>query len=102
MARSVAESEYGSPFYCGHWLSKSRQYSTTFGAVRLVRRRWARLLAAALSGRPLGLDGDGGPLVLDEFGRPDGDERTLIVGQWRYVGRGRDPAGAEDAPGAGP
>jgi len=86
----------------GHWISKSRKYSTTFGAVRSARRRWARLLAAALSGRPLGLDGDGSPVVLDEFGRPDGDPQTLVVGQWRYVGRGREPVGAEDAPGAGP
>jgi len=85
----------------GHWLTKSRRYSTTFGKVRAVRRRWSRLLAAALSGRPLGIE-DGGPVVLDEFGRPDGDERTLTVGRWRYAGRGRDPATGDGGAGAVP
>jgi len=66
-----------------------------------VRRRWSRLLAAALSGRPLGIE-DGGPVVLDEFGRPDGDERTLTVGRWRYAGRGRDPATGYGGAGAVP
>ncbi|OHV62154.1 MULTISPECIES: replication initiator [unclassified Pseudofrankia] len=88
--------------FAGHWLTKSRRYSTTFRELRGVRRRWSRLLAAALSGRPLGLDGDGGPVVLDEFGRPDGDPDTVVVGQWRYVGRGRDPAAVADSSGAGP
>jgi len=85
----------------GHWLSKSRRYSTTFGAVRTVRRRWSRLLAAALSGRPLGVV-DGGPVVLDEFGRPDGDPETLVVGRWRYAGRGRDPVVGDGGSGGVP
>ncbi|MBL7498645.1 replication initiation protein [Frankia sp. CNm7] len=74
----------------GHALTKSRAYSTTFCALRTVRRRYARVLAAAFAGRPLGVDG-GGLVVLDEFGRPDGDPATLVVGSWRYAGRGRDP-----------
>jgi hypothetical protein len=79
-----------------HWMTKSRRYSTTFGAVRAVRRRWARLLGAALGGRPFGTDEAGGFVTLDEFGRPDGDARTLVVGEWRYAGRGRDPAATTD------
>jgi hypothetical protein len=75
----------------GHWLTKSRKYSTTFGAVRAVRRRWARMLAAALTGRPFEVDGAGGWVALDEFGRPDGNAETVVVGSWRYAGRGRDP-----------
>jgi hypothetical protein len=35
-------------------------------------------------------------VTLDEFGRPDGDARTLVVGEWRYAGRGRDPAATTD------
>ncbi|WP_335341708.1 MULTISPECIES: replication initiator [Pseudofrankia] len=85
----------------GHWLTKSRKYSTTFRQLRGMRRRWSRLLAAALSGRPLGLDDDGSPVVLDEFGRPDGDPQTEIIGQWRYAGRGRDPAMAQNSRGVG-
>jgi hypothetical protein len=85
----------------GHWLSKSRRYSTTFRELRGVRRRWSRLLAAALSGRPIGVDAEGGPVVLDAFGRADGDPATMVVGQWRYAGRGRDPA-VDASTGAGP
>jgi len=86
----------------GHWMTKSRRYSTTFGAVRAVRRRWVRMLAAALSGRPFEADGAGGWVAVDAFGRPDGDPTTVVVGQWRYAGRGRDPSapvpGSEDGP----
>jgi len=83
----------------GHWVAKSRRYSTTFGAARAVRRRWARLLSAALGGRPFGTDEAGGYVVLDEFGRPDGDPTTLVVGQWRYAGRGRISAVTTDEAG---
>ncbi|WP_307874227.1 MULTISPECIES: replication initiator [unclassified Frankia] len=75
----------------GHWITKSRRYSTTFGAVRSVRRRWARMLAAALSGRPFATDEAGGFVAVDEFGRLDGDPQTEVLGSWRYAGRGRDP-----------
>ena len=86
----------------GHWVAKSRRYSTTFGAVRTVRRRWARLLAAALGGRPFGTDEAGGLVALDAFGRPDGDPTTLVVGQWRYAGRGREPSTRANTEGGGP
>ncbi|MBL7495094.1 replication initiation protein [Frankia sp. CNm7] len=83
----------------GHALTKSRAYSTTFGALRGVRRRYARVLAAAFAGRPLGVDGGGGLVTLDEFGRPDGDPATMVVGSWRYAGRGRDPSTGNDSAG---
>ncbi|WP_307874070.1 MULTISPECIES: replication initiator [unclassified Frankia] len=85
----------------GHWVGKSRRYSTTFGAVRAVRRRWARVFSAALSGRPFGTDDAGGFVALDEFGRPDGDPATVVLGQWRYAGRGRDPGKGTGGSGGG-
>ena len=85
----------------GHWMTKSRRYSTTFGAVRGVRRRWVRMLAAALAGRPFEPDGAGGWVAVDQFGRPDGDPQTAVVGSWRYTGRGRDTPAA-GAGGGGP
>ncbi|MEX5712983.1 replication initiator [Parafrankia sp. FMc6] len=62
----------------GHWLTKSRRYSTTFGALRTVRRVWSRTLGAVLSGR----------VPVDAFGRLDGDPATVAVGEWVYAGRG--------------
>lgn len=68
----------------GHWITKSHRYSTTFGTLRGSRRVFARTMAAANAG--VGL--------VDGFGRPDGDPRTIIVRDWAYAGRG--------APGNGP
>ncbi|MBL7501615.1 replication initiation protein [Frankia sp. CNm7] len=82
----------------GHALTKSRAYSTTFGTLRGVRRRYARVFAAAVAGRPLGVDG-GELVTLDEFGRPDGDPATVVVGSWRYAGRGRAPATGDGSAG---
>ncbi|WP_313954627.1 replication initiator, partial [Frankia sp. EI5c] len=62
----------------GHWLSKSRRYSTTFGALRTVRRVWSRTIGAAMAGR----------VPVDAFGRVDGDENTIVLGTWAYAGRG--------------
>jgi hypothetical protein len=75
----------------GHWITKSRKYSTTFGALRGARRVYARTVAAALSG--------GG--LMDAFGRADGDPRTVIIRSWAYAGRG--PSGTINArPASGP
>jgi len=68
----------------GHWITKSRRYSTTFGALRDARRVYARTVAAALSGG----------LPVDAFGRADGDPRTVVVRSWGYVGRGTASGGA--------
>ena len=50
------------------------------------------MLAAALSGRTFATDETGGYVAVDAFGRPDGDPQTVVLGSWRYAGRGRDPA----------
>jgi hypothetical protein len=80
--------QYG---FGGHWLTKSRTYSTTFRALRGARRDYRR------SNRP------GGPV--DMFGRADGDPRTVTVGRWAFAGVGlltvveRFLAGPEPPPG---
>ncbi|KPM53804.1 replication initiation protein [Frankia sp. R43] len=76
----------------GHWLTKSRAYSTTFTSLRSARRVWSRTLGAALSGHPL----------VDAFGRVDGDPATDVIGTWAYAGRGlqlgrADPSGLSSA-----
>ncbi|TFE30990.1 replication initiation protein [Frankia sp. B2] len=82
----------------GHWLSKSRAYSTTFTALRTVRRVWSRTIGAAMAGR----------VPVDAFGRPDGDPDTVILGAWTYAGRGLyagdhgdDPPDGMSVPAAG-
>ncbi|WP_373693994.1 replication initiator [Parafrankia sp. BMG5.11] len=67
--------QYG---FGGHWISKARRWSTTFTALRTVRRVWSRTLGAAMAGRVPG----------DAFGRPDGDPATVVLGAWTYAGRG--------------
>jgi hypothetical protein len=54
----------------GHWLTKSRAWSTTFAALRSSRREWQRANA--------------GDAVTDE---------ELTVGEWQYAGRGWTTAG---------
>ncbi|KUO04279.1 replication initiator [Streptomyces caeruleatus] len=63
--------------YRGHVLTKSRQYSTTYGALRAVR-------AEHQSG--------GGPLVLE-------DSDTVTESAWRYIGSGHSPAESDVAVG---
>ncbi|MDH6135043.1 hypothetical protein P3T37_004453 [Kitasatospora sp. MAA4] len=59
--------------YRGHCLTKTRRYSTTFGALRAERGAHMR----AASGREL-------------FGSDD----EITVGEWRFVGSGHSPAEA--------
>lgn len=66
----------------GHWLSKSRWYSTTFRALRDARRSFARIVASG--GQPV-----------DAFGRRVGDPRTVTVGRWAYAGQAREIAGRD-------
>jgi hypothetical protein len=82
----------------GHWISKARAWSTTFGRLRTVRRRYAGVLAAALSGRPVGPGAGGELVVLDPFGRPPDDPGTVTAGSWRYAGRGLHPASGQEPP----
>ena len=62
--------------YGGHWLTKSRRYSTTFGERRNVRRTWRRDHDQP-DRSSLGLDDQ----VLD-------DEEPVLIGAWRYRGVG--------------
>ncbi len=62
--------------YRGHWQTKSRRYSTTFGALRRVRVEHAR--AARLAGA----------VPLDAWRRPLADSAVLVVTDWRYAGSG--------------
>lgn len=60
--------------YRGHVLTKSRQYSTTYGALRAVRA-----------------DYQGGSVIALE------DRETVTESSWRYVGSGHSPAEADIA-----
>ncbi len=60
----------------GHWQTKSRRYSTTFGTLRRARAE------VALSRRLAGA------VPLDAWQRPLDDGAVLVVKQWRYAGAG--------------
>lgn len=73
----------------GHFATKSRRYSVTLGRLRTARRRWrtARLKAQRAGGT-------GGPVVdVDADLDLDGDETTLVVGNWSFAGIGWCTAG---------
>jgi len=60
----------------GHWSTKSRRYSTTFGVLRRARVAFAKRRRAR----------DGIPL--DAFGRAEDDQAAIVVATWIYVGSG--------------
>jgi hypothetical protein len=60
----------------GHWSTKSRRYSTTFGVLRRARVQFAKRRRAR----------DGVPL--DAWGRPEDDQAVIVVASWVYVGSG--------------
>ncbi|WP_131765072.1 replication initiator [Candidatus Protofrankia californiensis] len=62
----------------GHWLSKSRRYSTTFTARRTARRVWARTHTPSGQERA----------PLDAWGRLEDDDQVVTVTDWRYQGSG--------------
>ncbi len=62
----------------GHWLTKSRRYSTTFTARRVARRVWAR------THTPSG----GERVPLDAWGRVEDDDVVVTLADWRYEGSG--------------
>ena len=64
--------------YGGHFLTKSRRYSVTFGQLRRARAEHRRLER----------HGDG---VRDPWGRPLDDTMVLVVNDWTYAGRGYAP-----------
>jgi len=59
----------------GHFLTRSRRYSTTFTALRRARATYRRTRRH-------------GGVPLDAFGRPDGDDATVILATWVYAGSG--------------
>jgi hypothetical protein len=63
----------------GHFASKSRRYSTTMGRLRSARRRFER--AKAFSS-----DGVVDVTAVDQ--ELAGDETTLVINDWRFVGTG--------------
>jgi hypothetical protein len=61
----------------GHWSTKSRRYSTTFGVLRRARVAFAKRRRAK----------DGVPL--DAWGRSeDDDQAVIVVASWIYAGAG--------------
>ncbi|MFC8503164.1 replication initiator [Pedococcus sp. NPDC057267] len=73
----------------GHFATKSRRYSVTLGALRRARQRAQRLLAHAQeAGQPLDLSAMDALLMADEE-----DETTLVIGDWRFAGRGWETPG---------
>jgi hypothetical protein len=66
--------------YRGHPITKSRHYSTTFGALRRARAAWRR--------RPARLDPDAEIRdLLDDTDEAE-DMGVLVVKDWHYAGRG--------------
>jgi hypothetical protein len=60
----------------GHWSTKSRRYSTTFGVLRRARVAFAKRRRAR----------DGVPL--DAWDRPEDDQASIVIASWVYVGSG--------------
>jgi hypothetical protein len=65
----------------GHWSTKSRRYSTTFGVLRRARVAFAKRHRAR----------EGVPL--DAWGRPEDDQAAIVVASWVYVGSGYETEG---------
>jgi hypothetical protein len=70
---------YGTLGYRGHVLTKTRRYSTTFGALRRARSHWRQ------NRRPAGVD----PSQPDADDDQAADEAEIVIERnWRYVGSG--------------
>jgi hypothetical protein len=65
----------------GHWSTKSRRYSTTFGVLRRARVAFAKRRRAK----------DGVPL--DAWDRAEDDQAAIVVASWVYVGTGYQTEG---------
>jgi hypothetical protein len=75
---------YGTLGYRGHVLTKTRRYSTTFGALRQARQEHRRQ-----QHRRPGLDADAAGRELDADADPDSDAAAIVVERnWRFVGSG--------------
>jgi hypothetical protein len=65
----------------GHWSTKSRRYSTTFGVLRRARVAFAKRRRVK----------DGIPL--DAWGRPEEDQAAVVITSWVFVGSGYETEG---------
>jgi hypothetical protein len=65
--------------YGGHFLTKSRAYSVTFGRLRADRAEYRRSLRYD-------------PTQLDPWGRPVCESTVLFLGSWAYAGSGIAPS----------
>ena len=61
--------------YGGHFLTKSRAYSVTFGRLRADRAEYRRVQRYD-------------PTQLDPWGRPVDETTVLFLGSWAYAGSG--------------
>jgi hypothetical protein len=75
---------YGTLGYRGHVMTKTRRYSTTFGALRQARTEWRQR-----GGRPTpDPDEDQTPVVAGHHDH-DGDETEIVIERnWRFAGIG--------------
>lgn len=62
----------------GHWITKSRTYSTTFAECRERRRAWAR------THTPTGEE----RTPLDAWGRAENDEQVITLADWQFHSAG--------------
>jgi hypothetical protein len=69
----------------GHWLTKSRSYSTTLGALRSARQSWA---AERRRPRQSGDPGQPRPGSDHEVSPEHGEDEALVLKDWRYVASG--------------
>jgi hypothetical protein len=75
---------YGTLGYRGHIMSKSRRYSTTFGALRRARAEWRQR-----GGRPAPDPYEDQAPAATGHPDPDGDETEIIIERnWRFAGVG--------------
>ncbi|MGH2770799.1 MAG: replication initiator, partial [Actinomycetota bacterium] len=65
----------------GHWHTKSRRFSTTFGALRRARPEHVR--------RSRATEG----VALDAWGRPEDEEAVVVIREWRVTGFGYQSEG---------
>ncbi len=65
----------------GHWHTKSRRFSTTFGALERARPEHVR--------RSRVRDG----VALDAWGRPEDEDQVVVVAEWRVTGFGYQSEG---------
>jgi hypothetical protein len=65
----------------GHWSTKSRRYSTTFGVLRRARVAFAKRRRAH------------DDVPLDAWGRPEDDQAAIVIASWVYVGSGYETEG---------